>query len=226
MLDRILPLILLSGVLGTTVHAATDNAWQLDISEDGIKVYTREVEGSKYREFKGVVDLDAGLPSAVGVLDNAAACVEWLHLCEESRVLDKRGWSERFIYQVSDLPFPASTRDAIFLARIRQGADGHIHVTLDSRPDFIPQTRYVRIRESHGEYLLQPMPNGKTRLTWTMYIDPAGRLPAFMVNRLLTDIPLESLRNFRDTVKQDKYRVLEFRYDDNGNPVGLLHKSW
>lgn len=201
-------------------------SWRLDRDDEGIKVYTRDVEDSRYRAFRGVVDLETSLPGAVGLLDNTAACEQWLHLCQESRLLEEVDWSERFIYQVSDLPFPASTRDAIFRASIAQQPNGDIHIDLASRPDFIPETRYVRIHDSHGQYLLQKLDDDTTRLTWTMYIDPAGSLPAFLVNRLLTDIPFQSLRNFRELVKQEKYQVLKFRYDDHGQAVDLVNKRW
>ncbi len=213
-------------VLAFVAADADAGEWRLDENADGIKVYTRSVEGSRYREFKGVVHLHTSLASAVGVLDNPDSCAEWLHLCERSRVLEKRSWAERFIYQVSDMPFPASHRDAIFKATIYQEPNDDIHIELSSRPDFIPETRYVRIHESRGEYLLQKVDEDTIRLTWTMHIDPAGSLPAFLVNRLLTDIPFKSLQDFREVVEQDKYQVLEFEYDETGQAVGLLHKRW
>ncbi|MBD3649632.1 MAG: START domain-containing protein, partial [Pseudomonadales bacterium] len=203
-----------------------EESWRLDREEDGIRVYTRSVDDSRYRAFRGVVELETSLPGAVGLLDNTAACEEWLHLCKESHLIKEVDWSERYIYQISDLPFPASTRDAVFQASISQQANGDIHIDLTSYPDFIPETKYVRIRDSHGQYLLQKIGEHTTRLTWTMYIDPGGSLPAFLVNRLLTDIPFKSLEQFRNVVRQDKYQALEFRYDAEGRPVDLLNKSW
>lgn len=147
-------------------------------------------------------------------------------MCQESRLLEQEDWSERYIYQVTDLPFPASTRDVIFRAVISQNASRDIRIELSSRPGFIPETRYVRIHESYGSYLLEKLEDNGIRLTWTMYVDPAGSLPAFLVNRLLTDTPFESLRNFRELVKRDKYQVLTFEYDEHGKAVDLKNRRW
>lgn len=216
----------LFAVLILAGHAAASEAWELDRDKEGIKVYTREVEGSRYREFKGVTEMQTSLASAVGLLDDTSACQDWLHLCEESRVLDQKNWSERYIYQISDLPFPASTRDAIFHATITQSADREVLIELSSRPDYIPETDHVRIHDSHGAYLLQVIDDYTIRMTWTMYINPAGSLPAFLVNRLLTDIPFKSLLKFRDLVSREKYQVLEFQYNQEGQAIDLINRSW
>lgn len=213
-------------VLILASQTAKSAGWELHRDEEGIRVYTREVEGSRYREFKGVTEIETSLASAVGLLDNTSACQDWLYLCEKSQVLDQKSWSERFIYQVSDLPFPASTRDAIFQATISQPDLREIRINLWSRPDYIPETDHVRIHDSRGFYLLQAIDDDTIRLTWTMYINPAGALPAFLVNRLLTDIPFKSLLNFRKVVNQQKYQVLDFRYNEQGQAIDLTNRSW
>lgn len=213
-------------VLIVASQTAESAAWELDRDEEGIKVYTREVEGSRYREFKGVTEMETSLASAVGLLDDTSACQDWLYLCETSRVLDQKSWSERFIYQISDLPFPASRRDAIFKATISQPDLQEIRIDLSSRPDYIPETDHVRIHESQGFYLLQVIDDDTVRLTWAMYINPAGSLPAFLVNRLLTDIPFKSLLNFREVVNQQKYQVLDFKYNEQGQAIDLTNRSW
>ncbi|MEX2489846.1 MAG: START domain-containing protein [Pseudomonadales bacterium] len=216
---------LIAAILVSGNMAAAED-WQLDRHEDGIKVYTRKIEDLKHREFKGVVELETSMASAVGLLDDTEACQDWLHMCQESRVLEQKNFSERYIYQVTDLPFPASTRDAVFRAVISQSTSRDIRIDLTSRPEFIPETRYVRIHDSYGSYLLEKLEDNGIRLTWTMYVDPAGSLPAFLVNRLLTDTPFESLRNFREVVQRDKYQMLMFEYDEHNKAVDLKNRSW
>ncbi len=163
------------------------------------------------------MELNATLASSLALLDDAEACPDWIHRCELSRVLERTGSLERHIYQVSDLPFPAASRDMIFKATIRQTEDGSIRIDLHSKPDFIEETRYIRITESYGSYLLEKLDEHRTRLTWIQYVDPAGALPAFMVNSMLTDVPFKSLENFKKVVTREKYRDASFIHHEDGS---------
>lgn len=196
--------------------------WKLRKDKDGIQVYSRKVEGSRHREFKGVVEFDATLASSLALLDDASACTDWVYRCTLSRVLERLGPLERIVYQANDLPFPAATRDIVFRVTLAYKA-GSIRVNLQSVPDYLDTTSYVRIRDSYGFYLLEQLDVKRLRLTWVHYIDPAGILPAFVVNLLLTDVPFTSLKNFRDVVKRQKYASARFIYDETGTPVNLFY---
>ena len=209
----------------STTHAAGADGqpWRLRKDRDGISVFSRHVTDSRYEEFRGSVEIEATLASGLALLDDTSVCAQWLYRCLSSKTLARKGGMERIIYQITDLPFPAANRDAIFRARVHQLPDGDIRVDLVSEPDYMEQTDNVRIRKARGYYLLHRIDATRSRLTWTQLVDPAGRLPAFMVNSLLTDIPWRSLGNFRKLVKRRKYQQARFVYDDRGSPVGLIY---
>jgi len=209
----------------TFVEAAESakSEWALKKDKDGIRVYIRKIEGRMYREFKGIVEIETTLTRALALLDDSDACEEWLYRCESARILQRSGLRERHVYQVTNLPFPAATRDAIIKVTLLDYQTGRIRVDLQSTPDFIPATSLVRIRDSYGTYLLEQLDEHHMRLTWTQYVNPAGNLPAFVVNALLTDVPFKSLKNFRETVQKEKYRNARFIYDESGTPVDLSY---
>lgn len=200
----------------TGLAIAENKDWLPRKNKNGIQVYSRQVEDSKYEEFKGVVEIDASLASSLALLDDAEACADWLHQCEMSKILDTSGPLERHIYQVNNLPFPAASRDMVFKARVVFVEDGNIRINLVATPDFIDETEYIRIKESRGAYLLEKIDEQRTRLTWIQYVDPAGALPAFMVNSMLTDMPFKSLRNFRKVVQREKYRNVKIIQAEDG----------
>jgi hypothetical protein len=217
--------ILIVSQLNPQLHAedSGSNQWTQRKEKDGITIYARPVTGSKYQEFKGVVELDATQASALALLDDVSVCAQWLNRCESSVVLDQLDDQQRYVYQISALPFPAAGRDAIFHATVIQQDADNIRVELESQPDYIKETKYVRIRVAEGHYLLTKLAENKIRLTWEQHIDPAGALPAFMVNSLLTDLPFKSLAKFRELVLTDKYRDAIFVFDDNGARTGLIY---
>lgn len=205
--------------------AAAD--WELKKDKDGIQVFTREVADSKYREFKGIVVINSTLASVLGVLDHTESCPNWLHLCIEGKLIEQTGLNRRIVYQATDLPFPAASRDSVFEARTTYDATSNqVRIHLQSAPAKHPLTDHVRIIKSAGSYTLEQLGDNQVRVIWRQHIDPAGRLPAFIVNALVTDIPFESLSNLRKLVNKPIYQRLTFIYDDSDQVVGLAGRSW
>ena len=197
--------------------------WELKQDDEGIEVYVRTVEGSRYKAFKAVAVVDAGLPSLAAILDHTEACPRWLHRCESGTLLEQMNDTERLFHQVTDLPFPARTRDAIFYARVDYLDGGRVLITLEARPDAYPATKHVRIMEAAGTYLLEPLDGGRTRITWEQQADPGGRLPAWIVNALLTDMPFKSMQALRELVQEPPYKDAHVVYDEAGNPRALAY---
>jgi len=222
-LSVLLLAILYSGALYAQAEDRDSGQWTLRKEKDGIVIYARPVSGSKYEEFKGVVELDATQASALALLEDAGSCTEWLHRCESSVILKRVDEQQRYVYQISNLPFPAATRDSIIHATVMQQDADTIRVVLESEPEYIEETKYVRIRVAKGHYLIRKLGENKIRFTWIQHVDPAGTLPAFMVNSLLTDLPFKSLTNFRRLVATEKYSEAKFIYDENGARVGLIY---
>jgi hypothetical protein len=44
-----------------------------------------------------------------------------------------------------------------------------------------------------------------------------------MVNALLTDVPFNSLKKFREVVKKEKYQNARFIFDESGTPIDLIY---
>lgn len=201
------------------------NEWSLKKEKEGIKVYTRLVEGSPYKEFKGVILLDTSLVSVLGLLDDVAACEDWIHRCKLGKTLEEIHTDEKYerlIYQVTRLPFPLKNRDAIYRASVSWGSENtSAKIELASEPQTIEKTDYIRVVNSWGQYLVSTTDDEKVQLTWIHYADPGGILPAFLVNSMSVNIPFKSLRNFRKRVMKDEYQNLEFQYNTKGGILGF-----
>ncbi len=196
--------------------------WQLRKEADGISVYSRQIQDVDYLEFKAVTKIPGKVASALALLNDTAACSQWLHRCVESHVITQISNLESIFYQVSKLPFPAKARDLVFHAVASQKPTGEILVTLRARPDLLPLAEPIRIRHAYGTYLLEPLSDTTSRLTWQQYIDPAGSLPAWIVNRMLVDLPFNSLQAFRKLVTHQPYRDTKIGYDEKGMPNALI----
>ena len=203
----------------TSARADTD--WQPSFDQDGINIETRAFPGSKREEFRATVEVDASIAAALALLQDYEAHIQWVHRCRESQLLSKISSKDFHLYQVTDLPFPIKSRDAIFHVTVTYNQDRSVLVSLRARPQRLAETKHVRITDALGYYLFQPLAENRTRMTWQLYVDPAGSLPAWVVNSMLTEIPHLSLKSFRRLVVAPPYKDATFVYNDEGEPVDV-----
>jgi hypothetical protein len=203
------------------------SGWELVKDEDGIRVHTRTVDSSPYKEFRGTTIIGASIASVLGVLDNNSACPDWVHQCESSVLLEDDGLGNRYTYQVTNLPFPVASRDSVMHVNITNDTvTGIITILTQSAPDHYPPSKHVRIVESTGSFELTPLSAMETRVIWSQHVNPAGKLPAFMINAFVIDMPFKSLQAMKKVVLRPEYQVLELNYDEDGRLQGIRNKTW
>jgi START domain len=201
--------------------------WELVKDENGIKVFLRTVPGSKIKEFKGVTNINSSLDSIVAVLDDTEACPKWVHNCKDPVKLSEISFNEGYVYQVIDFPFPVKDRDLILHSVMTQNADTkQVTIRLVAVPDYISETKNLRIKRSDGFYLLKPLPDGSIEVAWQHHTEPGGGIPKWLVNSLLVDTPFKTLRNLRQIVKEEKYQRARLTYSSEGIAVGWEVKDW
>ena len=59
----------------------------------------------------------------------------------------------------------------------------------------------VRTLKLKGEWILEALENGQTRVTYEVNADPGGLLPAWLVNLGSRKLPLKTLKNMREQLK-------------------------
>jgi hypothetical protein len=73
-------LILFSAVHNLKAEESV-SAWDLVKNEKGIKVYTRTLAHSDYKEFKGIMTLETKLDTLLKFINNAEHCPAWQYKC-------------------------------------------------------------------------------------------------------------------------------------------------
>ena len=189
--------------------------WELARQKDGITVYTREVPDSAFREFRGEVEIPANINSLMAVLDDTTNFTQWMHQCADAKLLYKESLLERYQYLVNDFPWPAADRVLLIRNRISQAADRVVTVSLEGvvpqelpeqAKGVLPENKGAKwVKELEGFYRLTPMGDTRTAVEFQLHLDPAGALPASLVNSLIVDNPFDTLRQLRDQVADAKY---------------------
>ncbi len=72
--------------------------------------------------------------------------------------------------------------------------------------------KIVRVINSEHTWILEKISHDKTHVTYQNFMDPAVRVPDFVINILTKDAPYYSLKNLRDlvqeSIKDSSYKTL------------------
>jgi len=209
---RLLVYILLTAnCLLITVHSFSQTKkddWVLYKSEKGISVYSRKTVNSDYKELKVVFSLKTSLNSVWALLNDWASYPEWNFRCGESKILKEISPTELINYQTTVAPWPVEDRDFIVNIKLSQDEKTKI-VTIQSKShaDYVPLTaHHVRIKEFSSLWTLIPFPDGTVQLSYQFLVNPAGYIPAWIVNMAVLSGPYETMSNFKTWLLKAKYQ--------------------
>lgn len=199
----------------------------LKLNKDGIKVYIYKRKNSDFGMFKAISHINATLDSVLAVLLDNKSCTEWVDSCEKSFVIKRLSFYEQYHYQILSIPVPFTNRDFIFHSKMAHNPSSKtIIITMTSVPDYcssrqseqctiVNQSNLVRVKKSIGTFKLEPDKKG-TKITWIQHIEPAGHLPAWLVNQFMKNTPYHTFKSLAKIVKQEHYKKSRLIYDQMG----------
>jgi len=203
---RIRSLILCFLLLPIVAQAAAPpgDDWRSAVDKDDIQVYTRKVSGSRIAESLAVTIITGPFTAVASLILAPDQYHLWIDSVDESRVLKQLDPRESYQYTVSKAPWPVKDRDAVVHATVQQDpATGVITVHSQGTPDYIPKKKkLVRVRKVDSTWTITPHSQDRVEVRYQVHSDPGGHLPAWLVNRVVTDQPFNTLRNLRRELKR------------------------
>ena len=190
--------------------------WELEKDKDGIQVYTRAVDGSDYKAFRGEAIINAELNQVMALLDDTNGFVHWMFNCKNPKLLYKASLLDRYQYLQNDFPWPAADRDMILRNEISQDPVSRITVVKLTGVDVqaLPESAKaalpkksdaVRVEEVEGFFELTPLSDAQTKVVFQLHLNPVGALPSGLVNAMIVDNPFETLKAMRNRVVLPEY---------------------
>ena len=201
----------------TSFQVKGQTQWTLKTDEDGIQLYTKSVPGSSYKSLKTVCTLQTSLSSVAAVLLDVQQTKEWVYGTSTSSMLKQELPSAVYFYAEMGMPWPVTNRDFIVKISIMQDPVSKVITVLaENYPDYLPEKKaLVRIRNSSGKWLIEPLPNGRVRVEYQLYVDPGGVVPASLVNMFLGKGPLESFKSLKKRVAMKQYANARLSFIEN-----------
>lgn len=198
--------LIASSLLALSLTTLSSHAWELqpltnDEASD-VKVWTQTLEDTKFKAFKAEVTINAPLDKIVSVIRDTQNVPEWYYKSKLAKQIKRLNDHQSLNYSVTDLPWPVSDRDSVILATVTNQPDGSVLIKMTGQTDAYPlQDNLVRVPKLEGFWKLQPnrvdTSNPSVKVTLQISTEPGGDIPSWLVNAMVIDMPLNSLKNLK-----------------------------
>ncbi|AMR31444.1 lipid-binding protein [Mucilaginibacter sp. PAMC 26640] len=188
--------------------ASAQYVWTPKTETDGIKVSTSMVPKSKFKAIKVECDISATASQLVKVLMDVKNCTEWVYHTKSCILLKQPSPAEVYYYSEVSIPWPATNRDFVAHLTVHQNPENKV-VTVDGPVvnGMVPAKEgIVRITESKGEWVITPIGKNNVKVVYTLQVDPAGDIPAWLINLFAAEGPTKSFEALRQQVKKSEYQ--------------------
>jgi ribosome-associated toxin RatA of RatAB toxin-antitoxin module len=190
------------------------SAWKLSTEKEGIKVYTRSIPNSKIKALKADCIMNAKPSQFVAVILDVKGSESWVYHAKGVKLLKQVSPSELFYYSEVVVPWPFQNRDYIAHIIISQNPKTKV-VTIDAPclADMVPEkNNIVRIRHSVGKWTITPTGNSQIKVEYEIEVDPAGAIPAWLINLFATKGPLETFERLKLELPKPAYKNAKFDF--------------
>lgn len=193
---------------------AQDGQWELEKQDDGIRVYSRPVEGSAYNEIRGTATIEGRVTTVVALLQDPEFVPKLNDVISQVRVHEEVSPTEALVYLQMDMPWPVNDRDLLTRRTIERDCDSNAVIIREVAETGVIAEKddFIRIVDSTQEWTLKTVNDGVVELDWTTHTDPNGTLPSAIVNWLSVGVPHSSLQVLRDAVESGEYSDVEFTH--------------
>ena len=197
--------LLLTFLIFTSVNASSKTDWKLRKEAAGVTIYTRNVEGSPYQEFKGIVTItNTSMTKVLDVIMDVKNYPNNFPNCGSASILVQKSKYDDIHYLTITAPWPVADRDAIFEATTTFSQDGkHVQVKLVPRGDYISEKKnFIRVHNGSGFWDLEEVAPGAIQVVYQFHADPAGEIPAWVANSVIVSNPFKTLENLKTLIQQ------------------------
>lgn len=186
--------------------------WNQALSKEGITVWTRDVSGSDYKEFKSEVIINGTLNNIISIFEDLSTYPKWIHNCIEAEQIQKKGPLHGIRYTAIKSPWPITDRDVVFEYTVLQSKSSKIiSIKLNSIKGLVPDRGRVRITQMISNYTLTPLTKNLTKITYQSHNNPAGNIPPSLANKSFTENPYHTLFKLRQLIASGNYKKQIFK---------------
>ena len=182
-------------------------SWQLQSNDKGIAIYRASVAGTPVVPFKAVMTIPGTIEEVSMVLEDIPRRGDWISHYGTSVLLERANDYDQVEYLRVAMPWPVADRSALIRVRITVSDDVRTATiaaeSVDSHPrDSLPPL--VRARVYASTFQMTQV-DDHVEVSSLVFIDPRGRIPAWVVNFFTSRVAQSTLEGLRTQVARKLY---------------------
>lgn len=181
--------------------------WQLKKDKEGIKCFTKPVQGSQMKAIKAETEFHCSLETCVSVLRDIPNLIELFPDCERVEKVMQTD-KNQIHYLHLNAPWPVADRDATFQLDYDYISEkDRVVVTATTVVGKYPEQKgVVRLTDGGGTWEFTRIDDEHTKLLYHYHGNPGGSIPAWLANSVAEENPFRLIQNFHKLVKLERYK--------------------
>ncbi len=178
--------------------------WTVKKEKDGIIVYSRHSELSKFNDIRVSMDLPGTVEQLSVVLMDVEKYPAWVYATKSSEMVKKINDNEVIYYAEVETPWPAANRDFYADVKATLHTENHsLIVESAGIRDYKPEKKdLVRVPMSKGHWIVTTTCANHIHLEYILQLDPGGSTPAWLLNSFAAKAPLETFANLKKKMEE------------------------
>jgi hypothetical protein len=178
--------------------------WTVKKEKDGIVVYSRHSELSKFNDIRVAMDLPGTVEQLSTVLMDVEKYPAWVYATKSCAMVKKINDNEVIYYAEVETPWPAANRD--YYADVKatlHPESNSLTVESAGMKNYQPEKKdLVRVPMSKGHWLVTTTAANHIHLEYILQLDPGGSTPAWLLNTFAAKAPLETFANLKKKMEE------------------------
>jgi len=188
--------------------AIAQDGWTFKTESSGIKVYADNTSDMRVKPIKVEGIFNATPAQIASALLDVKNYPDWVYKIKSTSIVKQTSATDLFYYAEVNMPWPAQNRDLVAHITATQNTENKV-ITIDapSVADLVTKKKdLIRIKKSHGKWILTPDGKNKTQVTYYLTLEPDGGAPAWIINLFISDGPMQSFKKLKEQVQKPAYK--------------------
>ncbi len=198
--------LFLFSLISITIWAQTE--WKPVLDKEGIKIYSSFIPGSKVKAIKAECTFKANASQVAALILDVEAAPDWVYHTKSCALLKQVSPADLYYYSEVSLPWPLQNRDFVTHLMVSQNPQTKV-VVIDGVvvKGYTPEKKgIVRVTEAVGKWVITPLPAEQLSISYNIHVDPAGNLPAWLVNLFALEGPYQIMKKLKSVSQQPPYK--------------------
>lgn len=177
--------------------------WELSKEKNGIKVYTRKTDSSKFKAVKVEAVLQGSIDKLAAILMGVERNIKWVYATKTLRLIKRINTNQLIYYAETALPWPMRNRDqAILITLFPDSINKRLKITTVGKPKEIGLTKgMVRVPYFLGVWDVTALDTKRISISYYLSVDPGGSIPVWISNMFVSKGPYETFINLSVLLK-------------------------